>query len=547
MSLTYEKILAEDLDLGYGTRTVSNPAGGSMSGSLINIDTFLPDGMISAWKYMTNAQISDIKAGTASMDVTTEIQDALDDSLCVFLPAGTYKTSARLKVRDGQVFKGAGSSVSVIKNETTDVIGKDDTALLTGNYFTVSGIGTTKTFDETSTTVAFNFTNTSFIWCEDLAATNFCTGMYLQRSSTTFGSTSYCWYSNFENLKFIECKYGVWINGVSPLQSVNGCKFRNISITNWDYLWLTAGVTPTAGIRYSGYGHTFRDSYIQGCTHHIWRDEVGGSNLLTGVYLESQPGLVGGTYGSGGTVPEDGSGSAIYCPLGYLGNQDTIVMAYGDGVYLAPYDPQGAMVFAGVTDEPYRLGAWNDYGLEMVENGVFTDDVHGWTAQSATLSLYATGQSGKALKILQTGTDPGYAYQVVPTVVGRAYKATFYHKNGDYTGRIYIGISSTGAEYLNTATLNDTNWTQRTVTFVATTTTTYITLACVGSSQYTYFDTVSLKALSLTASGDVYVAGNITASVVPAYANNAAAIAGGLVAGQFYRTGGDPDALSIVH
>lgn len=34
---------------------------------------------------------------------------------------------------------------------------------------------------------------------------------------------------------------------------------------------------------------------------------------------------------------------------------------------------------------------------------------------------------------------------------------------------------------------------------------------------------------------------------VPSYANNAAAISGGLVAGQTYRTGGDPDTLCIVH
>ena len=34
---------------------------------------------------------------------------------------------------------------------------------------------------------------------------------------------------------------------------------------------------------------------------------------------------------------------------------------------------------------------------------------------------------------------------------------------------------------------------------------------------------------------------------VPAYANNAAAIAGGLAAGNIYRTNGDPDVLCIVH
>jgi len=34
---------------------------------------------------------------------------------------------------------------------------------------------------------------------------------------------------------------------------------------------------------------------------------------------------------------------------------------------------------------------------------------------------------------------------------------------------------------------------------------------------------------------------------LPPYANNAAAIAGGLTAGDFYRTNGDPDTVCIVH
>lgn len=34
---------------------------------------------------------------------------------------------------------------------------------------------------------------------------------------------------------------------------------------------------------------------------------------------------------------------------------------------------------------------------------------------------------------------------------------------------------------------------------------------------------------------------------LPVYANNAAAIAGGLVAGDFYRTNGDPDTVCVVH
>jgi hypothetical protein len=54
-----------------------------------------------------------------------------------------------------------------------------------------------------------------------------------------------------------------------------------------------------------------------------------------------------------------------------------------------------------------------------------------------------------------------------------------------------------------------------------------------------------------------FSAGTVTASVVaptvklstlpPVYANNAAALAGGLIAGQIYRTNSDPDFIAVVH
>jgi hypothetical protein len=40
---------------------------------------------------------------------------------------------------------------------------------------------------------------------------------------------------------------------------------------------------------------------------------------------------------------------------------------------------------------------------------------------------------------------------------------------------------------------------------------------------------------------------SIIALNLPIFANNAAAITGGLVAGNLYRTGGDPDIVAVVH
>jgi len=52
---------------------------------------------------------------------------------------------------------------------------------------------------------------------------------------------------------------------------------------------------------------------------------------------------------------------------------------------------------------------------------------------------------------------------------------------------------------------------------------------------------------TLDDSDNLTVPGTLSVASLPAYANNAAAVAGGLSAGNFYRTGGDPDLVCVVH
>lgn len=47
--------------------------------------------------------------------------------------------------------------------------------------------------------------------------------------------------------------------------------------------------------------------------------------------------------------------------------------------------------------------------------------------------------------------------------------------------------------------------------------------------------------------GNLDVTGTASISALPVHANNAAAVAGGLAAGDLYRTGGDPDLVCVVH
>lgn len=63
---------------------------------------------------------------------------------------------------------------------------------------------------------------------------------------------------------------------------------------------------------------------------------------------------------------------------------------------------------------------------------------------------------------------------------------------------------------------------------------------------------VRTERIRITNSGNVGIGSSAPTSILqvvglPVYANNAAAIAGGLTAGAFYRTGADPDPVCVVH
>lgn len=68
--------------------------------------------VINVFDYMTAAQIADVRARTKTLDVTAAINAAIADTAgqnsAVFLPAGTYKTTAPIYLIDGVQFIGEG-------------------------------------------------------------------------------------------------------------------------------------------------------------------------------------------------------------------------------------------------------------------------------------------------------------------------------------------------------------------------------------------------------------------------------------------------------
>jgi hypothetical protein len=246
-------------------------------------------------------------------------------------------------------------------------------------------------------------------------------------------------------------------------------------------------------------------------------------------------------------------GEVIYCPLRYFSNQDTFIAGHGDGFSLGSgfYDPQGNFIISYSANTPVITGGTFQNATDLVLNGSFSSNTANWTASSSALSSVAGGVSGNCLQLAQTGAPTGYAYQVIYTEIGKRYKLSFYHKNGTFTGRLHLGTGVTGTQYAYMPVLNDTNWTQYVVYFTPINTSTYVSFACAGSSQNTLFDSVSVEQVAVGASGDISITGIAAASNVmltlPVYANNAAALAGGLLVGQCYRTNADPDPVCIVH
>lgn len=131
----------------------------------------------------------------------------------------------------------------------------------------------------------------------------------------------------------------------------------------------------------------------------------------------------------------------------------------------------------------------------LVTNGEFTSATTGWTASGATLSSEASGQSGNHLRVASSGDALGQAYQDITTKIGHIYKLSLYFKKGTAdSGKVLIGTTGSPSAILDSGALSDADWTLKTYWFVATATTTRITLESTDATtgEYSGFDTVVL-------------------------------------------------------
>jgi hypothetical protein len=130
---------------------------------------------------------------------------------------------------------------------------------------------------------------------------------------------------------------------------------------------------------------------------------------------------------------------------------------------------------------------------DLITNGTFTSATTGWTASAATLTSETSGQSGNHLRVASSGDALGQAYQDITTKVGHVYKLSLYFKKGTAdSGKVLIGTTGSPSAIFDSGALSDADWALKTYIFIATATTTRITLESTDATtgEYSGFDTV---------------------------------------------------------
>lgn len=134
---------------------------------------------------------------------------------------------------------------------------------------------------------------------------------------------------------------------------------------------------------------------------------------------------------------------------------------------------------------------WNiaTTGSELITNGTFTTDTSGWTFSNATGAVVSN-----QLVVTATAASP-YAITSIATVVGQAYVVTLDFIGDTSTANISINIGTTsGGSQLLSQSIGSTAGNGIRVNFVATTTTSYISV--LGSSSYAAGETFTIDNVS---------------------------------------------------
>lgn len=121
----------------------------------------------------------------------------------------------------------------------------------------------------------------------------------------------------------------------------------------------------------------------------------------------------------------------------------------------------------------------NGVKTNKIINGTFESNAHdSWIANgSTTLTSPAGGVTGNALTVASPSGTAGSGYQDITTVVGRLYRVSWsFLKGTGASGSFMVGTTGSPSSILNIAAMTDATWAAYERAFIATATTTRITL-----------------------------------------------------------------------
>ena len=162
-----------------------------------------------------------------------------------------------------------------------------------------------------------------------------------------------------------------------------------------------------------------------------------------------------------------------------------------------------AVLQGSVTIRKVNLPLWLLLFLFLLPIGIYSGIAESqsrkiyWETKDSIVTIIENG-SKCYLQLKSTETDIGYIHLAFPTKIGTKYKlSTCYKRGSAANGQIKVGTYVDTTDLFYSGVLSDSNWTQHSGVFEATTVVTYITLVNLTSikDQTSFFDDVILENL----------------------------------------------------
>lgn len=143
MSVPYERIVEEDLNLGYGSVTVTMPGGGTATGNKVGLHTILNQRVFNVRDF--GAVGDGVNDDTAALSALVAVVTALTTGGAILVPAGTYRLSDDVTIpADVSVLALEGARLSVDSGKTLTLNGlfrAGLTQVFAGSGSVVFGVG----------------------------------------------------------------------------------------------------------------------------------------------------------------------------------------------------------------------------------------------------------------------------------------------------------------------------------------------------------------------------------------------------------------------